>query len=330
MARSDHRNRPNTSPATRHFDDKAPFLTQTAHLGRNFDEDERKPLDGLSAPRRMVSDDNFRASRLELKPESVSTGRVSGWQGTAAPLSSGSVTLYLGKVIDANNSGMLSQNVGGNNGHAASGSYPNAWAARRDVAVGVTEPVQSAWSGQTAVSKLAHASALEKVSSGRWQSKPSHHHHQPDVEVIKYSDPESILQSTNYGDSYSRLDVGSGKEYSDAMLAGHVERTLSNEEGVHGGRRDLPEYGRSRLPTYLEVKDRKPSTYVDGPYPALTEDKCGEFDMLPTGHSEPLERPKLKLLPRTKPLETLEIPVHDLKQVMMQIHVVFCAHKNLR
>ena len=57
--RPDYRSRPNSSPATRNFDDKTPFLAHTVHIGRNFDEDERKPLDGVSAPRRTVSDEKY-------------------------------------------------------------------------------------------------------------------------------------------------------------------------------------------------------------------------------------------------------------------------------
>lgn len=45
------RSRINSSTTIRHFDDKTPFLTP---IGYNFDEDERKPLDGVSAPQRTV------------------------------------------------------------------------------------------------------------------------------------------------------------------------------------------------------------------------------------------------------------------------------------
>ncbi|KAE8734226.1 putative E,E-alpha-farnesene synthase [Hibiscus syriacus] len=101
-----------------------------------------------------------------------------------------------------------------------------------EVTLSALEPVQSAWSEQSAASKLAHASALEKVSSGRWQSKQSLQV-QKDVEVGKHSEVENGLPSQGYGDEmYSRMSLG---EYSDVTLARHVEKGLNIEEGIHGG-----------------------------------------------------------------------------------------------
>lgn len=127
MGRPDHRARPNSSPATRHFDNKTPFLTSSVHIGRNFDEDERTPLDGVSAPRRTISDESFWApGHLELKPESAYAGRVSGRHGSApvSPLSSGVGHSHSGRVSEAARGGLSSQTLGWNHGQVASGPYP--------------------------------------------------------------------------------------------------------------------------------------------------------------------------------------------------------------
>ncbi|XVF25955.1 hypothetical protein REPUB_Repub13aG0258500 [Reevesia pubescens] len=321
--RADHRARPNSSHATRHFDDKTPFLTNSVHIGRNFDEDERKPLDGVSAPRRTISDESFGvpASRVELKPESSYAGRVSGRHGSA-PVSSlsdgGAGNSYSSRVSDPAHVGVSSQSSGGNHihGHAASGSYPNAWAARKEVSMSVAEPVQPVWSEQSAVSKLAHASALEKISSGRWQSKQSVQY-QKDVDVSKDSETENGLHSQGYDDkTYSRMNAVAGREYSDVTLARHVERGLNIEDGMQGGRKVLPDYERNRGPNYLEVKEKKSVIYGEGIQPTRSDGKFGGFEVQQSLSvpSEASERPKLKLLPRTKPLDNLESPVIDAKQ----------------
>lgn len=319
MGRPDNRPRPNSSPATRHFDDKTPFLAHPGHIGRNFDEDERKPLDGVSAPRRMVSDESFRvpSSRIELKPESVTAGRVSGWGGSnsVSKISSGAANSYVGRVAEQPHAGVNSANLGGNSGRVVSGSYPNAWTARKEVAVSSPEPVQSDVSQQNAVSKLAHASALEKVSSGRWQSKHSVQYH-ADVQVVQYSETDSEVQPKGYDDNTcNRIDVMGGREFSDATLARHVERGLNIEDGNRGGRKEELDNEKTEESTYLEVKERKPTYYNDGVQPARSDGKFGLPESQPLVHSEASERPKLKLLPRTKPLDNLESNGPNPKQV---------------
>ena len=59
--------------------------------------------------------------------------------------------------------------VGGNAGQAVAGSHPNAWGIRKETS-SMKEPVAAAWSAPDAETKLAHASALEKVSSGQWRT----------------------------------------------------------------------------------------------------------------------------------------------------------------
>ncbi|GMI93347.1 hypothetical protein like AT1G11480 [Hibiscus trionum] len=311
VGRPDHRARPNSSPATRHFDDKTPFLTSSVHIGRYFDEDERKPLDGGSAPRRTVTDESLGvpASHLEQKPESVYAGRISGPYVSApvAQMSSGSGNLYSSRVSEA---AVSSQSSGGNHRQAVSGSYPNAWAARKEVAVGVTSAEQSA------VSKLAHASAIDKISSGRWQSKQSVLY-QKDVDVSKHSETENGLHPLGYDDkTYGRMNAVAGREYSDATLARQVERGLNIEDGIQGGRKALPDYERSRFPNYLEVKENKSVIYGERTHSIRADGKFVGSMSQPSLSvpSEAYERPKLKLLPRTKPLNNLESPVFDANQ----------------
>lgn len=308
MNRSDHRSRPHSSPATRHFDDKTPFLAPAAHIGRNFDEDERKPLGGVTPPRRTISDESIRVlpSRSELKPEYESSGR------RFAPMSQfptpGAVNSYAGRVGDALHSG--------GSGMAFSGAHPNVWQARKEVASGLNEHSHSAWDGPSAVSKLAHASALEKVSSGRWQSKQSLHY-QADVVVAASSELDMKVQPKGYGNSFDRVDGFYSREHRDASLPRHAERELSIDDGTEGHRQDLSEHDRVVVPKYHPVKER--SSKVDA-----SVVQHSDPNQMAGGRGSDLhhpvsslvsERPKLKLLPRTKPLASSEPNTVDHTQV---------------
>ncbi|WCJ20353.1 eukaryotic translation initiation factor-related [Euphorbia peplus] len=305
--RPDHRARPNSSPATRHFDDKTPFLSNTAHIGRHFDEDERKPLDGGSTPRRTVSDDGFRVMpRVELRPEPIPSGR----SPVVAQMSSRS---YSGRVSEGGNVGV---SVSGMN--VGQGSHTNVWAARKELAVGVSEPVQPAWSGTSVVSKLANASALEKVSSGRWQSKLSVQH-QAEVEVIEHLEWEKDVVGLRGQDVYAdnRNVVVAGGEYFDATLARHVERGLALEDGSQSGRKEYVDHERIKGSLYSPLKEKSVSAHGERVQPFRADVRFSGSDL----HAhETVERPKVKLLPRTKPLEGLEAPapVVDRKQGYQQ------------
>lgn len=320
--RPDYRSRPNSSPATRNFDDKTPFLAHTVHIGRNFDEDERKPLDGVSAPRRTVSDENINVplTRVEPKTDYTSSGRLAGRQVSTpvSQLPSASASSYSARLAEATQGGsahvgVIPGNSMGHGGQAVSGSYPNAWAARKE-AVGIAEPGQSAWSGSVAESKFAQASALEKVSSGRWQSKHSVHH-QPDVEVIRHSETESSLHTKGGIDNYALngMDVVNGGEHYDASLARHAERGLTIKDGFWAGGRDVTVYGSARSNIHREAKERNPQSYNDGVQVSPTNGKSGRSEFQPPVPSDAAERPKLKLLPASKRLDGLEQPVNDYK-----------------
>ncbi|XP_057463351.1 uncharacterized protein LOC130753356 isoform X1 [Actinidia eriantha] len=324
VGRSDHRLRPGSAGAVRNFDDKTPFLSPGTHIGRNFDEDERKPLDGGSGPRRMVSDESIRALpiRTEVKPDYSSSGTLPVQRGLS-PVSSASS--YAGRVTEAThvgvnsqpfgsntysvrfseaaNVGMGSSNLGGNSVQAASGTYLNAWAMRKET-VSITEPMSAMWSGPNAASKLAHASALEKVSSGRWQSKQPIHHPTAfeDLEVIRHAAIEIEFRSKddsfyNKG-SYNHVDMAGGVAYQETMLSSHAQRSLT----VVGGN-ELPSYEQVRSPLFPETKESNPQSYVGGVQPAHNDEKFGGLKLQ---SAVPSERPKLELHPRPKPLESLE------------------------
>ncbi|KAF1861956.1 hypothetical protein Lal_00026451 [Lupinus albus] len=319
MGRPDHWSRPHTSPATRRYDDKTPFFPHTAPIGRNFDEDERKPLGGGSAPRRTISDDSIHAmpSRFEVKPEYGVGGSSLGRQ--VAPVSHvWTVNSYSARLPETAYVGVNSQSLGGSNkehGTAAGGGNTNVWAMRKEAA-SVIEPEQS-WSRPNAVSKLAYASALEKVSSGRWQSKAVHY--PTDADVVRSSEVESEPRaSVNVYNAYNRVDAV-GEESYDPMLAGHAERGLGMDSSMQGGRNELLDYERS-VPKYSEVRPRSVSHHANGALLAQNDGKHSGPELQQPVHSEPTDRPKLKLLPKAKPLERTEPYVTENAQGYRQVN----------
>ncbi|KAJ8545635.1 hypothetical protein K7X08_018218 [Anisodus acutangulus] len=328
MGRPEHRLRPGSAGATRNFDEKTPFLSHNAPIGRNFDEDERKPLDGSSGARRTVSDESIRAlpSRVEPKAEYHVTGMVGSGQVVSAPPSqnvrgaaSGTHGAWFNESTKSSVGGSgrsaSSLDVSASSAQVVTGSYPNAWGLRKEMA-SAKESVSAPWSAPDAESKLAHASALEKVTSGRWHSKQQIHS-QIDVEVVKHQDTEKEFyyhgSSTVNDNVYNMPDVVGGPEYSDQVLAVHAKRNLALADGVHRFNKELPARERPRSPLFMEASERKTSAYVTGFLPHNVVRSGGDEMQSPVA-SEPSERPKLKLLPRSKPLENLEQSI-DYKQV---------------
>lgn len=334
MGRPEHRLRPGSAGATRNFEEKTPFLSHNAPIGRNFDEDERKPLDGSSGPRRTVSDESIRAlpSRVDPKAEYPVTGIV-GSSPVSAPLSqnhrgaaSGSHGAWFNETtsmgmstkssVGGSGRSASSVNVSASSAQVVAGSYPNAWGLRKEVA-SAKESASAPWSAPDAESKLAHASALEKVTSGRWHSKQQIHS-QMDVEVVKHQDTEKEFyyygNTTVNDNGYNMPDVVGGPEYSDQMLAIQAERNLSLTDGVHGFNKELPAHERARSPLFMEANERKSAANVTGFQRPHNIVSSGGYEMQSPASSEPSERPKLKLLPRSKPLENLEQSI-DYKQV---------------
>jgi len=331
MGRSDHWSRPHTSPATRHYDDKTPFLSNTAPIGRNFDEDERKPLDGGSVPRRTISDESIRGGpppRVEVRPPEYGLGGSSlGRQ--VAPVSQtpvGAGNSYSARLTEAVHVGMNPLSLGGSKEQGTAGDgggYPNVWSMRKEVASAV-EPEQPAWSSASAASKLAHASALEKVSSGRWQSKAVHY--QTDAEVVRSPELENRPRVNGVG-AYSRMDAVGEKEYYDAMLARHTERGLGIDNQMQGGRNELLNYERSRVSRYSDVRPTSAPHHSGGVQLARNDGKIVGSDLQHRMPSEPTERHKLKLLPRAKPVESSEPAVMDYAQVFTSSAYEISFHK---
>ncbi|KAL5700230.1 hypothetical protein ACHQM5_025703 [Ranunculus cassubicifolius] len=283
--RSDHRSRPGSSGTNRtNYDQKPSFFSNPSHIhigARNFDEDERKPLDGLSIPRRTVSDESISVlpARYEPKqPESLSRRSITSPVTANQPRFSGSQT------------------------NATGSSLPNAWGTRKEVAT-VAEPLHSSnWSGPNAVSRFAQASALEKVSSGRWQSK----HvvtQQPDIEVIRYQDDTDFPNNRVYNSFNGISDKG---DY-DVTRGRYAEKNSFIEDETTGGGKGSPMY-------YYEGKERSSTFTHDVVRPATVESKLSGSQMSTQMTAEAMERPKIKLLPRSKPVEALETPIVDYRQ----------------
>lgn len=333
LGRSDHRSRPSSAGSARNLDEKAPFLTHSSHIGRNFDEDERKPLDGVSGPRRTVGDESIHSQSSvvrELKVDNQAGARV-GSRPYSVPIpqtSSSISSSYAGRVSELHNARLNSQtfisghgygsnypNMGGNAGQAVAGSYPNAWGIRKETA-GEKDPVSIAWSGPDAATKLAHASALEKVSSGRWSSK-QHVNLLKGSEVFGHPETEGEL-GYNANSSYSKkiynsADVAGDYESYDVSLMMHAERSLAVDDGIDGAGKDTPTNERAGSTIHMEPYMRNTSITVNGfQSPQSTGQSVGT-DFQSTLSPESSERPKLKLLPRSKPLESLG-PTVDNKQ----------------
>ncbi|XP_019174977.1 PREDICTED: uncharacterized protein LOC109170350 isoform X2 [Ipomoea nil] len=317
--RTDHKLRPGSAGASRNFDEKTPFLNHNAHIGRNFDEDERKPLDGVSVPRRMVSDESLRAqpSRVEPRKDNLSDGRARSRPVTApvSQISSGTASgSYASRFAEANNNaGVNTQTFGGNSrvnvtssnvgGQAVIGSYSNAWGLKKE-ATRVKEPVATGWSALDTATKLAHASALEKVSSGRWHSKQQMNF-PTEVEVLKHQETkrESYYRGGESYDrnAYSVSDAVDGMDYNN--------KSLALGDGIHvASNKELPAHERVHSPVFMEGLEKRASATINGVQRSQYAVKHGESEPQSPVPSEALERPKLKLLPRSKPLENYEQP----------------------
>ncbi|KAL8032772.1 hypothetical protein ABFX02_13G118100 [Erythranthe guttata] len=286
--RSDNRLRPASAGSVRNLDEKTHFLNHSPHIGRNFDEDERKPLDGVSGPRRTVTDES---SRAQTSPATASI--------PASHTSSGSTgSSYARRVSEVHNARLNTQTssggrgqgsnylvMSGNAGQVVAGST-NAWGMRKETA-GVKEHVSAA----DAETKLAHASALEMV--GRWSLKqpvnPLKDAGQPEIEGQLEYNANNIYNKK----IYNTLDVVGDSDRHDVALTRHAERSLAVDDGILGGGKEKQTNERVRSIIQVESQERKNSF------------------VLP---SESSERPKLKLLPRSKPMENLETSIDNKQQ----------------
>ncbi|XP_042469973.1 uncharacterized protein LOC122052495 isoform X2 [Zingiber officinale] len=271
------------SASARTLDERpAVFLSHPTHIGRHFDEDERKPFDASSAPRRAAAPDDTLRSPASFRSE------------TKHPILSQIVPSPVVASVPApgpvSRSPPPPSNVG------------SAWGPRKEVGSDPppslpTQPVLSA-------SRLAQASAVEKVSSGRWHLKS------PEVESIRPHDREELER--RFGETV-RTEDGidrdrereNPKSASSAVAYAEVkERTLPGSYSVR-----VQNQHRAKSPMYPEVNEKQTTGYlIEGVRPASSD---GMFTGSKVHEEEVLERPKLKLLPRRKPLESLDIQIRD-------------------
>ncbi|KAJ6287565.1 hypothetical protein OIU78_005987, partial [Salix suchowensis] len=316
MSRPDHWVRPHSSPATRHCDDKIPFLSRNIRIGSNFDEEERKPLDGFSGSRRTFSDESF-----QVAPRKVELMPALSVQLAGSHMAASAAEYHARRVHERAHVEMHLQNVGDTGGLRVGGSYAKAWTVRRQLVMGIDEPLQPTWSETSAVSKLANASALEKVSSGRWQTNHSMHN-QTNAEVEHLEMVKDIGNRGSEGYAYNRMNVAGATEISHAMLPRHVERGLAIEDWIPGHRKELADLDRDRAPLHSELKERNPLPHVDRDRLPCSDAKSGGSIAHPPVRPEASERPKVKLLPRTKPSEISELPVpHHMQENQLPSHL---------
>jgi hypothetical protein len=243
-------------------------------------------------------------------PEAALSGEV-----TASYMAASTAESHARRVHERDHVEVHSQNVGDTVGLRVGGSYANAWTVRKELVMGINEPLQSTWSETSALSKLAHASALEKVSSGRWQTNHSMHN-QTNAEVVEHLETENDKGNMGSdGYSYNRMNLAGETEISDAMLSRHVERGLTVEDRIPGHRKEFADRDRDRAPLPSELKERTPLTHVDRVQLPCSDAKYGGSIVQPPVRLEASERPKVKLLPRIKPLEVSELPVPHHMQV---------------
>lgn len=172
------------------------------------------------------------------------------------------------------------------------------------------EPVAAAWSAPDAETKLAHASALEKVSSGRWSSKQQINPRK-DVAVLRLPETEGKFEHSSSNaytrKDYNRLDVVADSGYQDNGLVMHAERSLTFGDGIHCGGKEAPQsYERSKSAICVDSNEKYTSATANGFQSIQSSLKPvgAEFQLF----TESSERPKLKLLPSSKPLENIESP----------------------
>ncbi|CAA7409052.1 unnamed protein product [Spirodela intermedia] len=301
LGRQDHlRPRPGSAGgggggAVRGLEEGAPFLS---HIGRNFDEDERKPFDATSAPRRAVpsGDDAVRSTRsvearAQIHQQTLAPGRPASSPATqASPQAHHSFGGSVSTVVGGSPHLPSSHSQGSGNVNVA----PSAWGMKKEETM--MQPAATL-SGPGAASRFAQASAIEKVTSGRWQSKPGMLNQIPDAEAVP-------LSETGGGDARFRendvaaAEGGSQRRYGDRANFDRV-------------------YDRVRSPVYSEPKEKSGAVgfSFDGPRPLSAEGRFIGQQLQRKEIAEVSERMKLTSLPPTpKPLEPVDTRASGHKQ----------------
>ncbi|KAJ4729960.1 Eukaryotic translation initiation factor-like protein [Melia azedarach] len=344
LGRSDLRPRPKSSGAGRNIDEKPLVLSHSAPIGQNFDEEERKPLNSVFASRQTVSNESVRTSspiHPHMKLANMSSVRISDRSVSSPSLVTshsplrvnGGNHFAVSSQTPINNNGKgVNLNIPiGNNGQGVNNSQPNAWGVRKEFVAVEETSKPSLLSGPDALSKISQASALEKVSSGMWQSKkPS--------QLL----PHSLYSRDNSSNVFGNVDVFSERTDYNVVQGGQVERGPVAEDQTKGGGRELskmyidevhigPGKGGSLLSqaTSPEISEQVNSRLHQRSGPLETSENDirqsgitrkvesgNELDIntdslktvanVTEGGSQmvkrPVERPKLNLKPRSQPL----------------------------
>ncbi|XP_031124445.1 uncharacterized protein LOC116027116 [Ipomoea triloba] len=95
-------------------------------------------------------------------------------------------------------------------------------------------------------------------------------------------------------------------DYNNKSVAMHAERNLALGDGIHvASNKELSTHERVHSPVFMEGPEKRASATINGVQYAV---KHGEPEPQSSVPSEALERPKLKLLPRSKSLGNYEPP----------------------
>lgn len=233
LVNSDVRTRPKSSGA-HDLDQKASLLSHPLPIGRHFDEDERKPLHGVSPPRQtinnegMVRQSNVASARLYDNPVS-SPSLVNSSSSTlkkegSNPFVMNSHTRVVGDAHGASNGIRSGLNIG-----QRVNNQTNAWGMRKEVTAVEKTAKPPLLSGADASLKIAQASALEKVSSGMWQSKkPSQL-----LPHLKYSrDHENNVSDDRVGDEVAEHGPHVGGKESPKMYMEEMHNKATGIESL--------------------------------------------------------------------------------------------------
>ncbi|XP_074328914.1 uncharacterized protein LOC141666673 [Apium graveolens] len=299
IGRGDYRLRPGSASSVRLFDHKRSFMT---HIGRNFDEDDRTPLDGVSGPRRTVSDDSICVPVVGVEKSGVEFV-VEGTRPVSNP--GLGVGRFVGGGSVGGNPWMMNEMVGKDRGVSC-------WSG---TGIGM---------GTDVVTKLTHASAVEKVSSGRWHSKQVADGNPVDIEVISHpgaqivkgygmfdwhvhGNVDDMRDLPQIGKGYGvfdwhvhgNVDVVDKRDLNEEILVRQMEKNLVFNDGVHEGGRVLPVYERAAPPFYSDVQENR--IYDEGHQASRAVGNFVRSELQQTLNAESSERPKLNLLPRSMP-----------------------------
>ncbi|CAL9194302.1 unnamed protein product [Musa hybrid cultivar] len=302
------------SSSARGLDERPPaLLPHSTPNGGHFDEDERKPFDASSAPRRSPA-----------APDNTPRTPPPTRSDTKRPISSQVVPSPATVPVPVSAFSPPSGNPG---------SASSAWGQRKEVGTEPppplpTQPKATMWSA----SRLAQASAVEKVSSGRWQLRP------PEGEAIRSQESEGldrrIGEANRVMDDVYR-DRQTERPRSVSSLVAYAEVKETTLPGYHTDRESEQE--RARSPVYPEMEKNVVGFSSEGvSRPTSSDGRFGGSNLYQQGVMEVLERPKLTLLPRRKPLESPDIHARgfDSKQVyqtsvsLVQVKNVHEMHGN--